>query len=88
MSSKFGISGFSAFVPPYRVQLERWCEWTGNSWPKTRAVIGNSFRVVGADHNVYTMAANAVLRLIRDHDVDPRTVGYIALVTESGTDRP
>jgi len=86
MSNKFGISGFSAFVPPYRVQLERWCEWTGNSWPKTRAVVGNSFRVVGADHNVYTMAANAVLRLIRDHDVDPRTVGYIALGTESGTD--
>lgn len=86
MSSKFGISGFSAFVPPYRVQLERWCEWTGNSWPKTQAVVGNSFRVVGADHNVYTMAANAVLRLIRDHDVDPRSVGYIALGTESGTD--
>ncbi|MFT3907340.1 MAG: hydroxymethylglutaryl-CoA synthase [Steroidobacteraceae bacterium] len=86
MNRKFGISGFSAFVPPYRVQLERWCDWTGNSWPKTRAVVGNSFRVVGADHNVYTMAANAVLRLIRDHDVDPRTVGYIALGTESGTD--
>jgi hydroxymethylglutaryl-CoA synthase len=66
--------------------LERWCEWTNNSWPKTRSVVGNSFRVVGADHNVYTMAANAVLRLIRDHAVDPQTVGYIALGTESGTD--
>lgn len=86
MSSKFGISGFSAFVPPYRVSLERWCEWTNNSWPKTRSVVGNSFRVVGADHNVYTMAANAVLRLIRDHAVDPQTVGYIGLGTESGTD--
>jgi len=86
MSNKVGISGFSLFLPPYRVQLQRWCDWTGNSWPKTRAVVGNSFRVVGADHNVYTMAANAVLRLIRDHEIDPRTVGFIGLGTESGTD--
>lgn len=81
-----GISGFSAFVPPYRVQLERWCEWTGNSWDKTRAVVGNSFRVVGADHSIYTMAANAVLKLIADYGVDPQRVGYLAIGTESGTD--
>ncbi|MEY4762320.1 MAG: hypothetical protein RLZZ200_2176, partial [Pseudomonadota bacterium] len=86
MRSQYGISGFSAFVPPYRVQLERWCEWSGNSWPKTRAVVGNSFRVVGSNHNVYTMAANAVLKLIESHQVDPSTIGYLALGTESGTD--
>ncbi len=81
-----GISGFSAYVPPYRVRLDHWCEWTGNSWDKTRSVIGHAFRVAGAEQSVYTMAANAVLKLILDHGVDPRRVGYIAIGTESGTD--
>ena len=60
-TGEFGISGFAAFTPPYRVQLKDWCDWSGSSWDKTRAVIGNSFRVVGPEHSVYTMAANAVL---------------------------
>ncbi len=81
-----GISGFSVFVPPLRVRLDDWCEWTGNSWDKTRAVVGNSFRVVGPDNNAYTMAANAVLQLIDDHGVDPQRVGYLAVGTESGSD--
>jgi len=81
-----GISGMSAFVPPYRVSLESWCTWTGNSWDKTRAVIGRSFRLTGPEHSVYTMAANAALKLILDHRIDPRRVGYLAVGTESGTD--
>jgi len=85
-NDSFGISGFSVYLPPYRVRLEDWCRWTGNSWDKTRAVIGNSFRVAGNNQSLYTMAANAVLRLITDYQVDPRRVGYFALSTESGTD--
>lgn len=81
-----GISGFSVFLPPYRVPLEDWCQWTDNSWDKTRAVIGNSFRMVGPDNNIYTMGANAALQLIEDHDIDPQSVGYLAVGTESGTD--
>jgi hydroxymethylglutaryl-CoA synthase len=83
---QLGISGFSMFVPPYRVRLESWCDWTNNSWDKTRAVIGNSFRVVGPEHSVYTMSANAVLKLIVDYNIDPRKVGYLALGTESSVD--
>ena len=86
MVPSVGLSGLSAFVPPYRVSLESWCEWTGNSWDKTRAVIGRSFRLAGPEHSVYTMAANAALRLIEDHRVDPQRVGYLAVGTESGTD--
>jgi hydroxymethylglutaryl-CoA synthase len=85
-NSSIGISGFSAYVPPYRVRLEQWCEWTGNSWDKARSVIGHAFRVAGPEQSVYTMAANAVLKLILDHGVDPKRVGYIAIGTESGTD--
>lgn len=76
----------AVYVPPYRIDLERWCGWTGNDPAKTRAVVGHAFRMPGPDQNVYTLAANAVLRLIEQYDVDPRRVGYLALGTESSTD--
>ena len=69
-----GISGLAAYIPPYRVWLEDWCDWTENQWPKIREVVGSSFRVRGPNHSVYTMAANAVLRLIDQYDVDPTRV--------------
>src|SRR5215208_5143041 len=81
-----GVSAMSVYVPPFRVDLKDWCSWTENSWEKISAVVGRSFRVVGQHENVYTMAANAVLRLIRQNDVDPRNVSYLALGTESSTD--
>jgi hydroxymethylglutaryl-CoA synthase len=81
-----GISGMAIYVPPYRVDLERWCEWTGNDAAKTRAVVGQAFRMPGPDQNVYTLAANAVLRLIAQYDIDPQRVGYLALGTESSID--
>lgn len=82
----YGISGLSAYVPPYRVNLEDWCGWTDNNWDKTRAVVGRSFRMLGPQHSVYTMAANAVLRLINSYAIDPRNIGYLALGTESSID--
>ena len=38
-----GVSGIGVYVPPLRVSLESWCEWTGASWPKTQAVVGGAF---------------------------------------------
>jgi hydroxymethylglutaryl-CoA synthase len=81
-----GISGFAAYLPPHRVQLEQWCGWTGDQWDKIGSVVGSSFRVRGANENTYTMAATAVLRLIAQYDIDPSRVGYLALGTESSTD--
>ncbi len=81
-----GVSALSLYVPPFRVNLQDWCEWTGNSWDKISAVVGKSFRVCGPHENVYTMAANAVLRLIRQNDIDPQRVGFLGLGTESSTD--
>jgi hydroxymethylglutaryl-CoA synthase len=86
MRNKVGISGFGVYVPPYRVDLEDWCTWTGARWDKTSAVIGRSFRMRGPDQSVYTMAANAVMRLIEQYDVDPTQVGFLGLGTESSTD--
>jgi hydroxymethylglutaryl-CoA synthase len=81
-----GVSALSVYVPRLRVSLESWCMWTDNPWDKVSSVIGRSFRVVAPHENVYTMAANAVLRLIRQNDVDPRNVGWLGLGTESSTD--
>ena len=81
-----GISGLAAHIPPYRVWLEAWCDWTDNHWPKIREVVGRSFRVRGPQQSVYTMAANAVLRLIDQYDIDPTRVKFLGLGTESSTD--
>jgi hydroxymethylglutaryl-CoA synthase len=81
-----GVSAMSAYVPRLRVRLQDWCQWTGNSWDKIQVVVGKSFRVPARHENVYTMAANAVLRLIRQNDIDPQQVGFLGLGTESSTD--
>lgn len=85
-NTEVGISGMAVYVPPYRVDLEDWCEWTGSPWDKTSAVIGRSFRMRGPEQSVYTMAATAVLRLIDRYEIDPRRVGFLGLGTESSTD--
>ncbi len=86
MKAAVGISGFSIYLPPYQVNLADWCRWTGENPEKIASVVGDSFRLCGERENVYTMAASAVIRLIRDHDVDPGRVGMLALGTESSTD--
>jgi hydroxymethylglutaryl-CoA synthase len=81
-----GISGLAAYVPPYRVCLEKWSEWTGNNPEKIRAVVGRSFRMRGSEQSVYTLAATAILRLIQNYDIDPSRVTYLGFGTESSTD--
>lgn len=81
-----GVSAMSIYVPRLMVSLESWCGWTDNSWDKIQSVVGRSFRVCNRHENVYTMAANAVLRLILQNDIDPQRVGFLGLGTESSTD--
>jgi len=81
-----GISGFASYLPPHRVQLAAWCKWTGDQFDKIRNVVGNSFRMRGANENAYTMAATAVLRLIQQYDINPQQIGFLGLGTESSTD--
>jgi hydroxymethylglutaryl-CoA synthase len=81
-----GISGLAAYIPPYRVWLEDWCDWTDNHWPKIREVVGRSFRVRPPNQSVYTMAATAVMRLIEQYDVDTTRIKFLGLGTESSTD--
>ncbi|MBT7275343.1 MAG: hydroxymethylglutaryl-CoA synthase [Woeseiaceae bacterium] len=86
LNTPIGISGIAAYIPPYRVWLNDWCEWTNNQWPKIREVVGRSFRLRGNQHSVYTMAATAVIRLIDQYNIDPTKVKFLALGTESSND--
>ena len=83
---RIGISGLAAYIPPFRVWLEDWCQWSDNHWPKIREVVGRSFRLRSPDQSVYTMAATAVMRLIEQYDIDPARVKFLGLGTESSTD--
>ncbi|MEL6868922.1 MAG: hydroxymethylglutaryl-CoA synthase [Pseudomonadota bacterium] len=83
---KIGISGLAAYVPPYRVTLENWCDWTGQQPQKMHEVVGRSFRMRGHRHSVYTMAATAVLRLIDQYELDPQEIRFLGLGTESSLD--
>jgi hydroxymethylglutaryl-CoA synthase len=86
MNESVGISGFAVYVPPYRVDLKSWCDWTDSPWDKTEAVVGRSFRMRGPAQSVYTIAATAVLRLIERYEIDPQSVGFLGFGTESSTD--
>ena len=85
-NDQVGISGFAAYLPPYRVDLQDWCEWTGNDWDKIRNVVGTGFRMLGPAQSVYTLAATATLRLIDQYDIDPQRIRFLSLGTESSTD--
>jgi hydroxymethylglutaryl-CoA synthase len=76
----------SVYVPALRVPLQAWCDWTKNQWQKVQTIVGQSFRCPAPDENVYTLAATAVLRLIRQYNIDPTKVGLLALGTETSTD--
>jgi len=81
-----GLSGMAVYLPPYRVDLQAWCQWNQADWEKIRQVVGTGFRLLGPRQSVYTMAANATLRLIERYGLDPARVRYLALGTESSTD--
>ncbi len=84
--SNIGVSGYAFYVPPFRVQLKDWCRWTKKSWEKVEKNVGRSFRVATPKDSVYTMAANAALRLILNYEINPEEIGFIGLGTESSTD--
>lgn len=85
-SSSAGLSGLALYVPRPRVDLAAFAQWTATDPAKLTAVVGDAFRVPQPDEDAYTMAAAAVLRLIDSYDIDPATVGMLALGTESSLD--
>ena len=81
-----GISAISSYFPSRQVNLEAWSSWRGANWDKIQAVVGTSFRVADPREDIYTMAAEAVFKLLKDNDVSPSTIGLLILATESSLD--
>ena len=50
--STIGVSGLAVYLPPFRVNLEEWCDWTGSPWQKISNVVGRSFRLRGPDQSM------------------------------------
>ena len=85
-NTKVGISGLSTYFPPYKINLENWSDWSNINWEKISHVVGNSFRMKGPDQSIYTLAASAVLKLIDQYNIDPSSISFLGLGTESSTD--
>lgn len=81
-----GISGMALAVPDLCVDLEDWCHWFDDSISKIQDVVGSSYRMAGPAQNVYTLAASAVMKLIKQYELDPGRIGFLALGTESSLD--
>lgn len=81
-----GISGFAAYFPQRRIDLEQWSRWTGANWDKIRGVVGESFRIADPYEDATTMGAQAALRLLEAYDIQPDTIGLLILATESSHD--
>eukprot|EP00906_Rhabdomonas_costata_P010459 RCo014679 len=85
-AASVGVSAMAVYLPMLRVRLEEWCKWTGNSWDKVQQVVGSSFRMPACHEDIYTMAANAVVRLILQNDIDVSEIGFLGFGTESSRD--
>ena len=81
-----GISGIASYFPTRKVPLAEWSSWTGANWDKIQAVVGDSFRVADPREDVYTMSAEAVYALLKEHDISPSSIGLLILATESSLD--
>ncbi len=81
-----GISAIVPYLPRLRVDLRQWCAWTGRDEDRVLRGTGSGFRMPGPREDACTMAAAAVMRLVRTGVVDPQRVGFLALATESARD--
>ena len=81
-----GISAIVPWLPRMRVDLREWCRWNGRPEGRVLAGTGSGFRMAGPREDACTMAAAALMRLVRTGAVDPARVGFLALATESARD--
>ena len=85
--TKVGIDSISYYVPGLFLDIRALAQARDIDPDKLTKGLGlASMALPDADQDVVTMAAEAVLRLIRENDIDPRTVGRLYLGTESALD--
>jgi hydroxymethylglutaryl-CoA synthase len=84
--NSYGISAISVYLPSNRVSLNAWASWNDQKFEKINNVIGTGFRLPSPSEDVYTLAANACLKLIENYSINPENIGFIGLGTESSRD--
>lgn len=85
--TKIGIDSISYYVPRLFLDIRTLAAARAIEPDKLTKGLGlTSMALPDADQDVVTMAAEAVLRLLRENGIDPRTVGRLYLGTESAVD--
>ncbi len=86
-ATKVGIDDMSFYIPGIYLPIEDLAEARDLEYAKLNKGLGlNAMSVADAGEDAATMAANAVLDLIRKNELDPRRIGRIYLGTESALD--
>ena len=85
--SKIGIDSISYYVPRLYLDIRALAAARDIEPDKLTKGLGlDAMALMDTDEDTATMAAEAVLRLIRENDIDPRTIGRLYLGTESALD--
>ena len=85
--TKTGIDSISYYVPSLFLDIRTLAGARDIEPDKLTKGLGlTSMSLMDTDEDTATMAAQAVLRLVRENGIDPRTVGRLYLGTESALD--
>ncbi len=82
-----GIDAISFYVPQLYVSIEDLAIARDIAYEKLNKGLGlNKMAILDIDEDASTLAANAILKLISDFDVNPNDIGRIYMGTESAVD--
>lgn len=85
--SKAGIDAISFYVPPLYVPMQELAAKRDIPYEKLRKGLGlEKMAIPDINEDAASFAANALLSLIRDNEIDPTQIGRIYLGTESAVD--
>tara|TARA_B100000900_G_C20574244_1_gene714632 strand:+ start:369 stop:1742 length:1374 start_codon:yes stop_codon:yes gene_type:complete len=83
----FGIDAIDYYIPPISLPIEELANARKIEAAKLEFGLGlKQMSVPDVDEDTASMAANALLQLIQNNNIDPRKIGRIYLGTESGLD--
>lgn len=84
---KVGIDALAFYIPKLFVDLSRLAKERDIPYEKLNKGLGlKQMSVPDLDEDAASFAASALIRLIEDHDLDPREIGRVYLGTESAVD--
>jgi hydroxymethylglutaryl-CoA synthase len=85
--SRVGIDAMSFYVPKLYVSMDDLAVARGIEAEKLKKGLGlQKMALPDVGEDAATFAANALLNLIQQHEIDPRTIGRVYLGTESAVD--